>query len=224
MIYTIFPNSKAKNNTVRFVWVNEYGMSDEIHNHILINIHPEAVNDTAQIVWDYLKELRSWHHQGIKQVHLMRIKWQPGLISYLCKKEGHTPVGDAYKAFHFSKRFKEIAAKFHNTPSYCCNGSIRTMGSQNDVYAPFRSITGPSKKALDANYEPVTDIMKLFGKDSTPPQRMKVLWKTIASSSSSSPYSPNPDSLTLLSETSSAGIKAFSKRKTSLYSSRNFGC
>jgi len=99
------PQIISGKRTVHYVRVNELGLSDHIHSHLLLHIHPDAVELVIEEVFAFFDNLQNSPPKELEQVHVIRISGdQTQLVSYFCKVEKSTPE----KHFDYSPKFFDI--------------------------------------------------------------------------------------------------------------------
>jgi hypothetical protein len=101
ILFEKYPDAASGLNTAKFVFVEEFGESDEVHVHLLWHLD-ERAEHLAPEVLTYLNNLEPKEVCGVRCFVSKLIYDKLGAVSYFCKVEKGRP----YKEFEYSPRFR----------------------------------------------------------------------------------------------------------------------
>ena len=105
------PYIKSGNRTVNYFATDEYGESDEVHLHILIQIHPEVFELVKIEVADWFDDLRDVNSWGVESVDVQDVYNVAGAVGYVTKLEDGRRK--EFKKFYCSVGFMKKIVKFY---------------------------------------------------------------------------------------------------------------
>lgn len=104
-----YPDIASASKSARFVRVEEFGQSDEVHVHLLWHLDERAEHLAAEVL-DYLENLEPKSFRGVKCFDNKLIYDRLGIVSYVCKIE----KGREFKKFGYSPRFRPDSCRMIN--------------------------------------------------------------------------------------------------------------